>query len=271
MSVDHAQIYEALESTMRRLSSPPGQFDHGIAEFMKRHGSAHSKDDEDYYWRLVQIAFYSGMNADVVSDKLPAISKWFDGYKRVAAYGEREVRAMMRDASIIRHEKKIRGSVANAKAFKEVVESNGSFAKWVASFDTGRSFDNVLRFRDALRERFAFLGRRTVYHFMTDIGLPVLKPDRVVMRIFHRLGLISSRGDTEGELRRTIDQGRLFAEATGKPIREIDIAFVSYGQVGGNTDLGLDGGVCLEERPRCELCGLQSHCSYFSRRGARPD
>jgi DNA-3-methyladenine glycosylase I len=53
--------------------------------------------------------------------------------------------------------------------------------------------------------------------------LQVLKPNRVICRIFYRLGLIRSELDTEEALR----QGRLLAQATREPIRYIDIVFVA--------------------------------------------
>lgn len=51
--------------------------------------------------------------------------------------------------------------------------------------------------RVALQERFEYLGEITVYHVLTDIGLPVLKPDRVVTRMFARLGITAVEDDLE--------------------------------------------------------------------------
>ncbi|WP_094226858.1 hypothetical protein [Methanolobus psychrotolerans] len=62
---------------------------------------------------------------------------------------------------------------------------------------------------------------------MTEIGLPVLKPDRVITRIFKRIGLIES----EDQLLKTVIHGRKFSQETGLPIRYIDIIFAIYGQM----------------------------------------
>ena len=109
-----------------------------------------------------------------------------------------------------------------------------------------------------MESRFQYLGGVTVYHFLTDIGLPVLKPDRVICRIFHRLGLL----DSEGQLLKAVLQGRKFAQATDRPMRYIDIVFVAYGQV-ESPDLGITKGICLDQ-PRCEACGLTRFCQYQS-------
>lgn len=93
---------------------------------------------------------------------------------------------------------------------------------------------------------------------MTDIGLPVLKPDRVITRIFKRLGLIND----ENALLATVIHGRKFGEATGYSIRFIDIPLVKYGQQGEGDMLKVKGGICLEENPKCNDCGLKTYCSF---------
>jgi len=114
--------------------------------------------------------------------------------------------------------------------------------------------------KEELEYRFAGLGPITTYHVLTDIGLRVIKPDRVICRIFKRLGLIES----EEQLLKTVIQGRKFADATGLPIRYIDIVFVSYGQV-QSQEFGLSRGICLEKNPLCSACGATAHCRYFAK------
>jgi DNA-3-methyladenine glycosylase I len=109
-----------------------------------------------------------------------------------------------------------------------------------------------------LQYKFNYLGNITVYHYLTDIGFNVLKPDRVILRVFERLGLIESRD----QLLKTVIQGRKFAEATGLPIRYIDIVFVKYGQQGKSNYFGLDDGICLEKHPKCNICKLKKYCFF---------
>ena len=113
--------------------------------------------------------------------------------------------------------------------------------------------------KDELQKRFHRLGKITVFHFLTDSGLPVLKPDRVICRIFERLGLIESRES----LLEAVIQGRKLAEATGNPIRYVDIIFVAYGQI-KSPEFGIEHGICLEKNPSCHLCGARTFCNYYS-------
>jgi DNA-3-methyladenine glycosylase I len=167
---------------------------------------------------------------------------------------------------MIRHKGKIQASVDNAQAFKAVVDQYGSFQKYVDSFSPKASFENLMRLRRDLRRRFRYLGKITAYHFLTDIGMPVLKPDKVIRRIFYRLGLIESEGESEEQLLKVIFQGQKFAQETGHPIRYIDIVFVAYGREGlvKSGDIGIERGICLEDDPQCSICGVNKYCDYFA-------
>jgi DNA-3-methyladenine glycosylase I len=66
--------------------------------------------------------------------------------------------------------------------------------------------------------------------------------------------------ETEGQLLKTVLQGRKFAEATGLPIRYIDIVFVAYGQA-QSMEFGIDRGICLKN-PRCNECGVKEFCRW---------
>lgn len=161
---------------------------------------------------------------------------------------------------MIRHRKKIEACVANACEFEKLISQHGSIRNYIESFKPRVSTANLARLQEDLQRRFAFLGGVTVFHFMTDLGLPVLKPDRVVSRIFYRLVLTTSETDAI----ETIEQGTRFAEATGLPIRYIDIVFVAYGQA-QTSEFGIDRGICLKE-PRCGFCGLCDYCKHFQQK-----
>jgi DNA-3-methyladenine glycosylase I len=162
---------------------------------------------------------------------------------------------ILADDSMIRNRAKVEGAVSNAKAFVELVEKHGSFKSYLKSFGPTESDAWLGRLENDLRKRFLGLGPVTVYHFMTDAGLPVIKPDRVVTRIFYRLGLIEDRSALAG----AITEGRRFAAATRLPVRYVDILFVAYGQMSFK-EIGVNKGICLEENPQCELCGIRSYC-----------
>ena len=217
--------------------------------------------DELCFSTLVDVTFYSGMRAATVTSKLAAIHKHFADYRRVSDFGARDIERILADDMMLRNRRKIEACVQNAKVMREIVEQHGSFSTYLAGFDPKDPkgpFENLLLLKEELEARFAYLGGITVYHFMTELGLPVLKPDRVIERLFLRLGLV----DRERQHLKTVIHGRKFAEATGLPIRYIDIVLVAFGQVQA-LEFGIDRGICLEKQPRCQLCSLHDICTYY--------
>ena len=205
---------------------------------------------------LLNVVFYSGFRAATVTARMEAISHCFPNWHAVSDYQDDDVTAIMTYPGMIRNKRKILATIENAKVMKQLIEVHGSLAHYIASFTPKDSFENLLLLKEELEARFQYLGEVTVYHFLTDIGMPVLKPDRVICRIFNRLGLT----ETEGQLLKTVIQGRKFAEATELPIRYIDIIFVAYGQM-QSLEFGIDRGICLKE-PRCHECGVKEFCHF---------
>ena len=229
-----------------------------------KHFEGRDLSDDQYFSILVFVAFYSGFRAATVTSKKKIIEGHFPGWKQVALYTESDIIKILADRTMIAHERKIRGCVENAKQFGKLISQHGSIKNFIASHAPAESFENLLSFKETLEASFDYLGNVTAYHFMTDIGLPVLKPDRVLCRIFERLGLLQN----ENQFFKTIQHGRKFAEATGFPIRYIDIVFVAYGQV-KSEEIGLTEGICLTN-PRCHECGIKAYCTYPARNSVTP-
>jgi DNA-3-methyladenine glycosylase I len=255
---EYKAIFNKIESTLITIGSqtlPVSQIQRNLDYF--KHFESKAYSDTDYYWLIVQVIFYAGFKAATVNSKLPLIKTYFPDYETVANYTEQQVHEILADSQMIRNQRKIQACIENARVFQEIVHEYDSFDAYILSFAATDSFENLMLLKEELEYKFSGFGKVTTYHFLTDIGLPVLKPDRVICRIFQRLGLI----EDNQQLLKTIIQGRKFAEATGHPIRYIDIVFVAYGQMEFK-EFGLDRGICLKNNPSCSLCGVKEFCSY---------
>ena len=258
---DYRAIFDGVESTLIRVGSRnllESQIRANLDEFKKVKGRHFS--DAEIYRILVEVAFYSGFRAATITEKLEVIHRHFPAFETVAQYGGNEVRRILDDPAMSRNRRKVSACVENAWTLQHIVREHGSFQAYVDTFSARESEENLLRLKQELQRRFSHLGEVTTYHFLMEIGMPVLKPDRVICRIFYRLGLIESEGHTL----EAIDQGRRFAEATGHPMRYVDIVFVLYGQQ-QSLDFGLERGICLKDNPACEICGVSGYCDYFAR------
>lgn len=253
--IPYKDIFFKIEKTLKEQSSFTEKEFNDTVEYFK-YFEYNKLRDNDYYHLMVDITFYSGMRANIVTSKRSVFRGYFDYYSKVCSYDEDKINEILNDKNMIRNKAKIKACISNAKTFKNIIDEYGSFENYISSFKLDKSFENLLLFREEIIQRFSYIGNITSYHFMTDIGLPVLKPDRVNRRIFRRLGLIKS----DDQLFETVIQGRKMSEETGLPIRYIDIILVKYGQIGRDDTFGLEDGICLEKNPKCELCGIREYC-----------
>lgn len=106
-----------------------------------------------------------------------------------------QIADVLDDPAMIRNRRKIGASVENARVFLQLVKRCGSFTSYVDSLHPSRSLEELLLFKEELQSRFVGLAEVTTYRVLTDLGLPVLKPDRAIMRIFQRLGLVERSTD----------------------------------------------------------------------------
>jgi DNA-3-methyladenine glycosylase I len=260
MSFYH-EIFNKVEETLKQQSKLSEEnFNSRFGEYKSYKSRSYS--DEDYYKILIEIIFYSGFRAETVDNKMDTIKKHFPDYNIVASYDDKKISEIMNDTSMIRNEKKIKACVKNARIFSDIIIEYGSFKNYLDSLKAEESFENLMLLKEEIEYKFEYIGGITAYHFMTDIGLHVLKPDRVITRIFKRLGLI----ENEKQLLKTVIRGRKFSQETGYPIRYIDIVFVTYGQLGKNDYFGLNSGICLEKNPYCNSCGIKEYCEYYANR-----
>lgn len=261
--MSYREIFAAVEATLKKQYASEADFNAKFARFKLFENRMLS--DNDYFSILVKICFYSGFKAGTVENYMAAIEATFPDIHTVADYNGIDISRIMNDTQMIRHEKKIVACIENAKTLKRLVEKFGSIKSYIDSYNPAVSDKNLFQLYNDLQKRinpmngFDFLSKITAYHFLTDIGMQVMKPDRVILRIFHRLGLIR---DKDQIFDAAVVEGRKFSQETGHPIRYIDVVFVKYGQAGEDRYFGLSDGICLEKNPKCNICGIIKFCRY---------
>lgn len=257
---NYKEIFYKIEKTLKQQSW------FSDIEFMQQYNKFKEfenrvRKNDEYFNLLTMIVFYSGFRAATVENKEGTILGHFPDYKTVSNYNHKDYLRILSDPNMIRNKRKIQSCINNAITFNEIVNKHGSFQNYLNSFHADDSFEQLVMLKEELEYRFEYLGGITVYHLLTEIGFSVLKPDRVITRIFERLGLI----ENDKQFLKTVIHGRNFAKETGYPIRYIDIIFVKYGQQGESTMFGLKNGICLKSEPKCKVCGVKEHCKYFQR------
>mgnify|MGYP000035023809 CR=1 FL=1 len=147
-------------------------------------------DDIRLFEKICLEGFQSGLSWLTILRKRENFRKTFAGFdfEKVARFGEKDVERLLQDAGIVRHRKKIESTINNAKQAMELVENEGSLAKYFWSFEPNRSerpnkFDYAtLRSitqtptskaisKDLKKKGWSFVGPTTAYAFMQAMGL----------------------------------------------------------------------------------------------------
>src|SRR6185503_9201053 len=100
-------------------------------------------------------------------------------FERVARFGKRDVARLLKDEGIVRHRGKIESAIHNAKRAIELVEAEGSLARYFGQYRADRPFHGWVPVSDEskalskdLRKRgWTFVGPTTMYAFLQSVGL----------------------------------------------------------------------------------------------------
>ncbi|WP_201403049.1 DNA-3-methyladenine glycosylase I [Kaistia sp. 32K] len=145
-------------------------------------------DDRRLFEKLCLEGFQSGLSWLTILKKRENFRNAFEGFdpEKIARFGEADVARLLADTGIVRHRGKIASTINNAKQALKLIETEGSIAAYVWSFEPPAS-ERPARFvkgempatsptsvrlsKDLKRRGWSFVGPTTVYAFMQAMGL----------------------------------------------------------------------------------------------------
>lgn len=123
--VDSAETFYLIEKTLRDQSTLTQEgFDPQLGKFSTTDYRVMS--DDNVFWPLVYVPFYSGMRSSTVTQRLPTIKKYLHDFRKVKDYSGSEVDQMMSDPNMICHGQKIESCIYNAREFVGLLEEYGT-------------------------------------------------------------------------------------------------------------------------------------------------
>src|SRR5271163_341569 len=145
-------------------------------------------DDRALFELLILEGAQAGLSWDTVLMKRARYREVFDGFDvaKVARYDKKKVRALLKDAGIIRNRLKVASTISNAQAFLKVQEEFGSFDKYIWQFVGGKPKQNAWEThqhlpaktiesdtmsKDLQKRGFRFVGSTICYAFMQATGM----------------------------------------------------------------------------------------------------
>lgn len=126
------------------------------------------KGDAELFERLMLEINQAGLSWLTILKKREAFRRAYDGFDpvRVARYGAREKRRLLKDAGIIRNRLKIEAAVANARTILLLRESHGGLHAWLAAHHPRPKAEWVKLFKQTFR----FTGGEIVGEFLVSTG-----------------------------------------------------------------------------------------------------
>ncbi len=128
-----------------------------------------AKSLDDYLAVITRAVFQAGLRWALIDAKWPAFQNAFANFdtKKVSSFTEADIRRLASDETIIRSEKKIRGTVQNAQMLLALDREFGGFKIYLTSFE---SYDALSL---DIGKRFAFLGEMSIYYVLFWVREPV--------------------------------------------------------------------------------------------------
>ena len=104
-------------------------------------------DDDTLFEFLILETFQAGLSWITILRKRENFRKAFDNfdYKKITAYRQTKIDALLDDAGIIRNRLKINATISNAHCFMKIQEEFGSFSKYIWGFTGGKPIKNKFK------------------------------------------------------------------------------------------------------------------------------
>jgi DNA-3-methyladenine glycosylase I len=145
-------------------------------------------DDRLLFEFLILEGAQAGLSWVTILKKRENYRRLYDGFDpaKIACYDDAKVAELLADAGIVRNRLKVAASIGNARAYLEIVEREGSFAKWLWQFVGGQPIQNAWTDlsqvpvstpeSDAMsmalkKAGFKFVGTTICYAFMQAVGM----------------------------------------------------------------------------------------------------
>ena len=145
-------------------------------------------DDRGLFEFLILEGAQAGLSWTTILKKRENYRKAFDEFRpeKIARYGARDVRRLLRNEGIVRNRLKIAATITNAKSFLAVQKEFGTFDAYLWSFVGGKPIQNHWRkladvpartaesdaiSRGLFRRGFKFVGSTICYALMQATGM----------------------------------------------------------------------------------------------------
>ena len=194
----------------------------GIAAVLKQwpvDTNLKARKDAQFLSGMAKAVFSSGFSWQVIEKKWPGFEAAFDRFepKRVAAYDEEKVDALLKDTRIVRNGAKIMATIENARFIVATSKQHGSFGKFLAGWPE----TDQVALMDYLKKNASRLGGATVQYFLRFEGWDAFILSGDVVKALIREGVVTKEPTSKKDLAAVQAAFNTWRDQSGRPVREI--------------------------------------------------
>lgn len=178
-----------------------------------------AKKDAQFLAGMAKAVFSSGFSWEVIEKKWPGFEAAFDNFepKKVAAYDDDKIDALLKDTRIVRNGAKIMATIENARFVAATARQHGSFGKFLANWPV----TDQVGLMDHLKKNASRLGGATCQYFLRFEGWDAFILSGDVVKALIREGVVSKEPMSKKDLAAVQAAFNTWRTQSGRPVREI--------------------------------------------------
>ena len=178
-----------------------------------------AKTDDRFLAGMAKAVFSSGFSWKVIENKWPGFEVAFDRFtpKRVAAYSDEKIDALLKDTRIVRNGAKIMATIENARFVVATAKQHGSFGRFLSNWPV----TDQVGLLDFLKKNASRLGGATAQYFLRFEGWDAFILSGDVCAALIREGVVTKPPTSKKELAAVQAAFNTWRDESGRPVREI--------------------------------------------------
>lgn len=190
-----------------------------------------ARTDAQFLSGMAKAVFSSGFSWKVIEAKWPGFELAFDKFnpKKVAAYGDDKLDALLKDTRIVRNGAKIMATIENARFVVATAKAHGSFGRFLSGWPE----TDQVGLMEYLKRHASRLGGATVQYFLRFEGWDAFILSTDVVKALIREGVVAKEPTGKKDLAAVQAAFNTWRDQSGRPVREISrILALSVGPSG---------------------------------------
>ena len=178
-----------------------------------------AKTDDRFLAGMAKAVFSSGFSWKVIENKWPGFEVAFDRFapKRVAAYDDDKIDALLKDTRIVRNGAKIMATIENARFVVATAKQHGSFGRFLSNWPV----TDQVGLLDFLKKNASRLGGATAQYFLHFEGWDAFILSSDVVAALIREGVVAKEPTSKKEMTAVQAAFNTWRDESGRPVREI--------------------------------------------------